>query len=321
MKQFSFLLIFLTGLLNSPVLHASGSDSSLYISKHELMNLARFKPGISYEMNLTDTYPPVDVNAQKIDYLMFGLLGSATIGTGLGVHFYQANAWWKDQRTGFKFTNDWEYALWIDKVGHFYGTGLMQHVFSAALEGAQFNLENAAWIGAGLALSFQLFVEIEDGFGPQWGFSPGDALFDVLGASYPVLQYYYPHLKNYQMKFSYYPVDLNKVSPKSGQKHILIDDYSGQKFWLSFRMKNLLPYDIAKIWPSWLALAVGYGVKNLDGSGGGQKDVYIALDLDVEALPLHGKTWGFIKNTLNYAHFPMPGVRVTNNVAFFGLCY
>ncbi len=293
----------------------------LYISKLELMNLVRNQQNLPYEMNLTEFYPNVDVNAQKIDYLMFGLLGTATLGTGLAVHFYQANAWWKEQRTGFKIVNDWDYALWIDKVGHFYGTGLMQHVFSAALEGSKFNLENSAWIGAGLALSFQLFVEIEDGFGPQWGFSPGDALFDVLGASYPVFQYYYPHLKNYQLKFSYYPVDLNKVSPTSGQKHILIDDYSGQKFWLSFRMKNLLPYDIAKIWPSWLALAVGYGVKNLDGSGGGQKDVYIAFDLDIEALPLHGKTWGFILNTLNYAHFPMPGVRVTNNVAFFGLCY
>lgn len=321
MKQICFFIIFLISIGTSTPLNAGERDSVAYISKLELTNLVRFQPSISYEMNLTENYTPVDVNAQNVDYLKLGLLGTVTIGTGLGVHFYQANAWWKDQRTSFKFVNDWEYALWIDKVGHFYGTALMQHVFSAALEGADFNLENSAWIGAGMALSFQLFVEIEDGFGPQWGFSPGDAMFDVLGASYPILQHYYPSLKNYQIKFSYYPVDLNKVSPKSGQKHIMIDDYSGQKFWLSFRMKNLLPYDIAKVWPSWLALAVGYGVKNLDGSGGGQKDVYIALDLDIEAIPLYGPTWGFIKNTLNYAHFPMPGVRVTNNVAFFGLCY
>ncbi|MCK6613056.1 MAG: YfiM family protein [Ignavibacteriaceae bacterium] len=296
-------------------------DTTILMSKLEILNSMSSSTSLSYEMNLVEKYPSVDVNAQNIDYLRLGLISTVTLGSGLAVHIYQANAWWKDQRTPFKIVNDWEYALWIDKIGHFYATSLLQHGFSAALEGAGFNLENSAWIGAGTALGYQLFIEIEDGFGPQWGFSPGDAVFDLLGASYPVFQHYYPFLKNFQMKFSYYPVDLNKVSPKSGQRHIMIDDYSGQKFWLSFRMKNLLPYEIAKIWPSWLALAVGYGVKNLDGSGGGQKDVYIAMDLDLEALPLHGKTWGFIKNTLNYAHFPMPGIRITNNVAFFGLCY
>ncbi len=317
------IIVLILVLVNGIYAYAGTTDSLVLpdVSKLELYN--DFKVYKNSEISFTPVKvePSLDVNHQDINWLYFSGISAATLGSAAAVHFYQANAWWKDERTKFKIVNDWEYALWIDKIGHFYGTYLIQHGFSASFEGSGFNLENSAWLGAGCALGFQLFVEIEDGFGPQWGFSPGDALFDVFGAAYPIFQYYYPYLNNFKLKFSYYPVDLNKVSPTSGQKHILIDDYSGQKFWLSFRMKNLLPDGLSANWPAWLNLAVGYGVKNLNGSGGGQKDVYIAFDLDIEEIPLFGKPWGFIKNTLNYAHFPMPGVRITNGVAFFGLCY
>lgn len=323
MKRISLLILLMFVFANGSNAGVMLQDSTLEkIRLLELYNDFRvYKHNEYREVYPVEQGPPINVNEQNINYYYLSGISVVTLGFGLGVHFYQANAWWKDERTSFKIVNDWEYALWIDKIGHFYATSLMQHGFSAALEGADFNLENAAWIGSSMALGFQLFVEIEDGFGPQWGFSPGDAVFDVLGAAWPLFQYYYPYLNNFKVKFSYYPVDLNKVSPTSGQRHILIDDYSGQKFWLSFRIKNLLPEGLSKNWPGWLNLALGYGVKNLNGSGGGQKDIYIAFDLDVEEIPLYGKTWGFIKNTLNYAHFPMPGLRITNNVAFFGLCY
>jgi hypothetical protein len=68
-------------------------------------------------------------------------------------------------------------------------------------------------------------------------------------------------------------------------------------------------------------LAIGMGVKNLDGSGGGQRDFYIALDFDAETIPLYGSFWQFIKNTLNFVHLPMPGIRITSGAAFFAFCY
>lgn len=257
----------------------------------------------------------------KINYPVLAGMGAAFLGTGTAIHLYQEKAWWSDQRTKFHFQNDWNYALWIDKIGHTYGAMLIQHGISAGLEAANLEAEQCVWYGSLAALSFQTFIEIEDGFGPQWGFSPGDFYTDVIGSAYPIFQYYYPVLKNFMLKASYWPADLNKTNPNSGQKHIIADDYHGQKFWLSARIKNFLPESTAKFWPEFLMLAVGMGVKNLDGSGGGQRDFYIALDFDAETIPLYGSAWQFIKNTLNFIHFPMPGIRVTSGTAFFAFCY
>lgn len=258
---------------------------------------------------------------RNVNYTTLGMLSGVTLGVGLAVHFYQANAWWTKDKRSFRFENDWEYARWIDKIGHWYGTSLIAHGLAGGLEASNIPLKESIIWGSVGALAFQLFVEYEDGFGPDWGFSPGDALFDCLGAAYPVMQYYWPILTNFQLKASYYPKHLTGVNPKTGQKHIIIDDYEGQKFWLSIKPKNLLPDDLAKYWPSFLCIAGGMGVRELDGSGGGKTDFYIAFDIDTEQIPLYGAGWQFIKSTLNYLHLPMPGIRINNGVAFFGLCY
>ncbi len=276
---------------------------------------------ISQVMSVYNKHDEFNPFKSKINYPVLAGMGAAFLGTGTAIHLYQQKAWWSDQRTEFHFENDWGYALWIDKIGHAYGAMLIQHGISAGLEAANLNAEQCVWYGSIAALSFQTFIEIEDGFGPQWGFSPGDFYSDVVGSAYPVLQYYFPVLKNFMLKASYWPKDLNKTNPNSGQKHIIVDDYHGQKFWLSARMKNLLPESAAEFWPGFLMLAVGMGVKNLDGNGGGQRDFYIALDFDAETIPLNGSAWQFIKNTLNFLHFPMPGIRVTSGGAFFAFCY
>jgi len=316
-----FILLFsLTVLLPLNFLLPQESDSLFVQPKLESRSF-QFEKRTLILNSLTDIPPKVDPLATEINYPLLGGIGVGLLGTAYGVQLYQQNAWWKNERSKFRIINDWQYALWIDKIGHFYGTGLIAHVFSAGLEGANVQAEQNVWYSSVLALSFQLFVEVQDGFGPQWGFSPGDAGSDVLGAAFPIFQYYYPYLNNFKFKFSYYPADLTKKDPKSGQTHIIIDDYAGQKFWMSMRIKNMLPEKAAQFIPEYLCVALGMGVKNLDGSGGGQRDFYLALDLDAETIPLHGKFWQFVKNTLNYFHFPMPGVRLTHNVVFFGLTY
>ncbi len=255
---------------------------------------------------------------EDYNYKVLGAVGAVYLGAGVAIHIYQRNAWWRNERSKFHFAFDWQYALWIDKVGHMYGTTLLAHMFSAGLEAGNIDLEKSAIWGSILALTFQLYVETEDGFGPDWGFSPGDAGADVIGAAFALGQYYYPFLKNFQFKFSYYPSWKMRHGLHKGNG---IDDYEGQKYWLSVRVKNLLPGKAGDIWPSWLNLAAGMGVKNLDGSGGGQREFYLALDFDWEAIPLYGKGWQFVKNTLNYFHLPMPGIRITPNSAFFVFCY
>jgi len=254
----------------------------------------------------------------KIDYNMLYGVSALVLATGIGVHIYQANAWWQNQSSTFKIMNDWKYALWLDKMGHFYGTNLIAHGLSASLEAANVDLEHSAIYAAAGALAFELFVEIEDGFGPQWGFSPGDAGADLLGASYSLAQYYFPVLKHIQPRVSYFPSEKYLNGEHKGN---IIDDYAGQKYWLAFRMKELLPKKIAKYWPSFLMLSVGMGLRDWNGFGVGKQDVFIALDFDAETIPLHGKFWQFVKNTLNYLHFPMPGIRISPTSAAFVIVY
>jgi hypothetical protein len=277
------------------------------------------KPKLSLKINSYNLsnleFDPLE---KEINYPILTGLGVVYLGAGIGVHLYQRNAWWKDDRTSFHFQTDWPYALWIDKIGHFYAATLLAHAFSVGLEAADVQSENAMIYGSIAALAFQYYVEIEDGFGKQWGFSPGDAIANTLGVGYALAQYYHPYLQNFQFKYSYYP---SKEIRNGTHKGNAIDDYEGQKYWLSFRMKELLPNDISSIWPSFLNIAVGYGVNNLDGSGGGEKEVYIALDLEAQALPFYGEFGQFVKNTLNYFHFPLPGIKITPNTVFFVFCY
>lgn len=252
--------------------------------------------------------------SEGINYPVFCSLIAATGVTIYLINDYYQHSWWKDNRTSFKVVNDWNYALWFDKMGHFYATDYLSFAFNTALWASNFSPEQSVWYGSIAALTFQLYVEVQDGFGPQWGFSPGDATADLLGATYPVLQFYYPRLNDFQPRFSYYPSE----EYLSGEKEDgnIVDDYGGQKMWLSVRIKNYLPKTIAKYWPSFLMLAVGYSVSNHQSSGYVDNQIYLAFDLDTEALPLHGKGWDFVKKTFSFIHFPLPGLRISPRLSF-----
>ncbi len=78
--------------------------------------------------------------------ILYAVSGVA-IGIGVAVHLYNYNAWWKNDRSSkFRIINDWEYALWIDKIGHFYGTAIEAHGLSSALEAANVPPEETAII-------------------------------------------------------------------------------------------------------------------------------------------------------------------------------
>ncbi len=253
----------------------------------------------------------------KVNYTKLAIVSVGTAGTMAVIHVYQQHAWWSGQRRSFHIVNDWEYALNIDKIGHFYGATLISNLFSGSLKWAGVNEKKAMIYGALLGTVFGLYVEFEDGFATDWGFSPGDAGADILGAWYPVAQHYVPVLRNFNFKWSYIPT----TQLKSGVKKIFIDDHEGQTMWLSISVNNFLPEKIEKIYPDFLNIAIGYGVRNLDGRGGGQREFYISLDYDLEKLPGDGWLWKLIKKNLNYIHLPAPAVRLTPKFALFGLFF
>ena len=315
-KVVIFLVIF-----SIPIL-AKSKDSTLVITNDKPVSIKTSQKLNYIPLSLSllkIKEAPINPLSTTINYKNLGIIGGVYLGIGVAVHIYQRNAWWRHEGARFRIKNDWKYALWEDKAGHFFAANLIGHILSSGLEGADFPSSTSALYGAIGAFMFQMYVEIEDGFGPRWGFSPGDAMADLLGATYYLGQYYYPVLNNFQPRVSYFPSQ--KFLHRKHKDGNIIDDYEGQKYWIAVRMKNILPEPIAKYWPSFLMLDVGMGVKNLNGSGGGSRQVYLALDLDPEQIPLYGQFWQFIKNTLNYLHFPMPGIRISPHGAFLVFVY
>lgn len=262
---------------------------------------------------------------RKINLLKVGFITAATAGTVAVLHYHQSRAWWQQTRTNhFHFQNDWEYALWIDKLGHWWGATGIQHLFSSSLSWANFSDEASVIIGSVLALTYQLYVETYDAYASNWGFSPGDALFDFGGAVYPLIQYYYPPLKNVNLKLSYFPSKrLLKKDPNDElyRHKFIIDDYEGQSFYLSFKVNNMLPKSLEKIWPDFLCIAIGYQMRNWGGYADADKNYFFALDYDLEQIPLYGNFWQFLKKTFNHFHLPAPALRISNKKITLTIAY
>ena len=272
------------------------------------------------------TINPIEFKPEKrkIYYDRLFLVTAITSASVATVHHYQSKAWWQATRTKFHFQNDWEYALWIDKLGHWWGATAIHHLFSSALRWSNFSDVSSMWLSSFMALTYQLYIETYDGYARDWGFSPGDALFDFGGAFYPLLQYYYPPLKNVNLKLSYYPSKrLLKKDPNDElyKNKFVIDDYEGQSFYLSFKINNILPDNLEKLWPDFLCLAIGYEMRNWNGYAVADKNYFLTLDYDFEQVPLYGQFWQFLKNTFNLIHFPAPGIRFSNGKISLTIAY
>jgi hypothetical protein len=126
------------------------------------------------------------------------------------------------------------------------------------------------------------------------------------------------------MKFSYHPSNLiNEPGGVGfrGQQHIMFDDYEGQTLWLSVYLNNLLPETVEPYWPDWLALAVGYGVRDV-----ATPDPYgiVLLSLDYDMRRIIPGDSGFLRTlaeVLNFIHFPAPAVQISPHAIWFGLYF
>jgi hypothetical protein len=251
------------------------------------------------------------------------LISGITVGTMVGIQVYQANGWWKNNRTSFHFREDLKYGKSVDKLGHFYGASAVTFVLGKSLQWAGFREGTSLLLGAGGALLFQTYIEIQDGFS-AWGFDRVDFAADVGGAFYPVMQYYVPVLRNFNVKFSYHPSALLHEAGGigfQGQQHLMFDDYEGQTIWLNANVNNLLPGRSERFWPDWLAIAGGYGVRGV-ATPHPYSILILSLDYDFTKI-IPARTW-FLRTlgeTLNFIHFPAPAIQVSPNVIWYGLYF
>lgn len=253
----------------------------------------------------------------------------AVVGGGLvaliaGIHIYQQNGWWKDNRAPFHVREDLTYGVWVDKIGHFYGATVGAFIARKAYEWTNVSDETALWLGSGTAFLFQTYIEIEDGFS-KWGFDRVDFAANLLGTAWPVARHYSPFLRSFDFKFSYHPSPLLGTNPPGtgfqGQKHLIFDDYEGQTLWLSVKVHDFLPRGAQDYWPRFLCLAVGYGARDV-AIRDAFPVVFLALDLDMTRI-IPTDTW-FLKTlgeALNFIHVPAPTVRISPTTIWYGLYF
>ncbi len=247
------------------------------------------------------------------------------------LHIYQYNAWWKNQRVRFHVIEDASYQADFDKAGHTFGAYYSSHFFDEAYTWAGMDSAQATLFGALSGAIWEFYVEIEDGFARDWGFSRGDAKADLAGATFYLLRNRIPFLRNFNYKWFYVPTDkLLKNQPDiPGQTVNAIEDYGGQSYYLTMDIHGMLPEAAKPYWPKWLNLALGVGGYNIntvntdyrlgDAFIYRKKAWYISLDYDMEKLIPESSIGiiNFLRRGLNYWHFPAPAYRFYSKPRFF----
>jgi hypothetical protein len=306
----STAVLLLGSLLAAPA--APGQSSRFTLSQ----------PGpAAYAGERTDTTTMADSSRVSTGRVL--LVGGILATSMVTIHLYQQQGWWRDNRAPFHFDEDLVYGLGVDKLGHFYGGYVLSYGVTQCLRWAGVRDEPALWWGSAGSLLFQTYVEVEDGFS-SWGFDRVDFAGDLAGAAWPLARHYVPELRAVDLKLSYAPSPLLGEQGGSGfrgQQHLVIDDYEGQNFWLSLKVEQLLPAEAARYWPDFLCLAVGYGARDVAGTGP-HRVWFLGLDYDMtRVIP---RSTGFLRSlgeVLNFIRLPAPAVRIAPGTVWYGLYF
>lgn len=261
-----------------------------------------------------DGMPPL--RQSKINPWTLSVAGSLYVGAMVGLHFYQKATIW-NERAEFRVIEDGNYARGVDKLGHIYGAYVMSYYSGELLQGAGIAYHDAMFYGALMGIVYQSYVEFQDGVGKNWGFSPSDFAYNLIGSAYFLLQQSVQALQYVSPKWQYIPAHWYGEHERAEGK-TFIDDYSSSTFFLSVKLSPFMPPAVRSMIPRWLSFGIGYGVRGLGGNNGNSDRRLIAsLDVDlVELMPdfrqVIGHPVGSVVNWLvqsfNYFKLPTPAI-------------
>jgi len=247
-------------------------------------------------------------------------VGSAFVGGNAYLYHYFKKAWWSGTRAPhFFFHADWDQEFRDqDKLGHMLGGYHLARIGYAGLREACVSDKKAiAWSAAYAAL-FQLQIEIFDGRFLKYGFSYADMIANTTGQALAVIQELHPAFRVIKPTFSYHKTlamrntDAGLIAPELRPSL----DYSGQTYWLSADVNQLLPDGAKSYWPSFIRLSAGHSITDWIDPGTGnpvraKRKILLTLDFDPDKLPGNAPLWRSIKRTLSYYHFPAPALELT----------
>lgn len=273
--------------------------------------------------NLKSTLHSKDKKQYKVNPWKIATLGAIGAGVFTGMHIYYSNTWWKDKVHYFKFAEDGYYARNMDKASHIYTANVFTVLTATGFEWAGVSPSKSLLYGAITSMAYETYIEINDGFAPNWGFDWVDMGANIAGALYPFLQNEVKPFRHINFKWSFKPEWIKKKTTNTDD---LLDDYTNMTFWLSVNPMIALPKSITngKFYPKFLAFALGMSLQNashVTGSTKAETQWYISLDWDVNQLPGKSDFMKKLKKILNFYHFPAPAVRISPSGIWYGLYF
>jgi hypothetical protein len=247
-------------------------------------------------------------------------VGTAFVAGNAYLYHYFKNAWWSGTRAPhFFFRGDWDQQFRDqDKFGHLLGGYQLARVGHAGLREACVGEKKAIWWSAAYAAAFQLQIEIFDGQFVKYGFSYADMIANTTGQAFAVMQEFHPRLRAIKPTFSYHKTRALTnteagLFPSELRPSL---DYSGQTYWFSADMNELLPDAAKPFWPSFIRFSAGHSVTDWINPQTGaaqraKRKIILSLDWDPEKLPGNAPWWRSVKHTLSYYHFPAPALELT----------
>jgi hypothetical protein len=226
-----------------------------------------------------------------------GVYGAATT--------YMYFAWYHGQPDlpSFKLGGDGyfggeTYAGGADKLGHAWGSLAMSRVTSELLIRGGWTPWQAAVLGSSMTLGLFTAFEVKDGFYTE--FSPGDAVFNALGAGLNVAMLAYPPLDELiDFRVEYFPSreyralvggrrpPLDPAAPRQVSLNF-VEDYSGQRYLLALHL-GALPWLRGAAWARLVDAAVGYETDDykpepIDPGRRRTRHLFVGLSVNMQGL-------------------------------------
>lgn len=252
-------------------------------------------------------------------------VAAAFVGANAALYSYFKRAWWSGERAPqFFFHADWDQDFRDqDKLGHAFGGYHLARFGNAFLRSTCTSKRNATIWSAAYAAAFQLQIEVWDGMYKKYGFSYADLIANTAGTALDVLHETHPATRAIKPTISYVRSAAMRNSDNIPGELRPSLDYSGQTYWLSASIHDLLPEDSRPYWPSFLRVSVGHSITDwVDPRTGAnlraKRKILLSLDFDAEKLPGDNRIWKTFKRQLGYIHLPSPAIQITPTTKFIG---
>ena len=290
-------------------------------------------------------------NAQNIFASSDSLHKGRAIALGIGQGVTYAStlgalqfAWYSEYQTGgFHFFNDWPGWQQMDKVGHAATAYQISNNLYKLNRWSGIKEKRSIWFAAGLGYSYQLAVEVMDGFSSGWGFSNYDLLFNTVGTGLFTGQQLGWGEQRIKIKYSFWPSGLTKLSCSEGRRarnlygeglyEQWLKDYNGQTYWFSANIWSLIGKPDR--FPKWLAVSAGYSANNLLGAESNtwtdpddvtqkisssrvrQRQLLFSLGVDLDHVDLP-RTLKWMKPLFGLVKFPFPAIEINSQKGLKG---